>query len=109
MDLSAVASVVAGAAAGAAFLALVLERLIEYLVAPVLPTDWHDLIPYVSAALGVAGAFAFQVDVISPTMEAFGADPLTAWAGYLTTGLLIGGGSNLIHDLWPGSEARAAQ
>ncbi|MFW6098010.1 MAG: hypothetical protein ACOC9Z_08030, partial [Chloroflexota bacterium] len=34
---------------------------------------------------------------------AVGLQPFVPWAGYVLTGLLIGGGANLIHDVWPGA------
>ena len=46
-------------------------------------------------------ALGFQVDAISPTLEQFGAIPLAPWVGMVVTGIVIGGGGNLIHDLWP--------
>ena len=83
------------------FMALVLERLVELLVKPPLPEAWKPIIPYISAVVGVAAAFAFSIDLVGPTLELFGVTPAVPWAGRLLTGLAIGGGSNLLHDLWP--------
>ena len=90
-------------ALGAAlFMALVLERLIELLVKPPLPEHLAPIVPYISAALGLVAALAFGIDLVTPTLEGFGVVPAVSWAGKVITGLVLGGGSNLIHDLWPG-------
>ena len=94
-------------AVGAAlFLAVVIERVTEAFVAPFVPERYSAYIPFGTLGLGLLGAFAFGVDVVTPTFEALGASPPYAVAGQVLTGILAGGGSNLIHDLWPGSAAR---
>jgi hypothetical protein len=84
------------------FLAIVLERLVELLVKPPLPESLRPAVPYVSAGLGLLIAFGFNIDLVSPTLAQFDVKPAVSWAGRVVTGLLIGGGSNLIHDLWAG-------
>lgn len=86
----------------ALFMALVLERLIELLVKPSLPENLAPAVPYIAAVLGLLVAFGFAIDLITPTLEQFGVTPAVSWAGKVITGLILGGGSNLIHDLWPG-------
>jgi len=83
------------------FLALLVERVIEIFVKPLIPDAHKDKALYVALVLGVALALGFQVDAISPTLEQFGAVPLAPWVGMIVTGIVIGGGGNLIHDLWP--------
>lgn len=90
------------AVAFASTLALVVERLVELLLKPATQA-WPWLSPYVALIMGLAAAAVFQVDLFSPVALALGLTPLTPWGGILLTGALIGGGSNLIHDLWPGN------
>lgn len=89
----------------AALVALVLERIVEAYIKPVIPDTWAwrgQVLIAVPAVLGLAVAAGFQIDLFSPVAEALGLHPLTSWAGVLLTGLVMGGGANLIHDLWPG-------
>ncbi len=95
---------VAAAFGAAVFMAVIIERVIEYLVKPPLPEKYHKVIPYVSAGLGVLVAFGIGLDVVSPVLETFGIIPRIDWIGEFFTGLLFGGGANLIHDIWPGKE-----
>jgi len=83
------------------FLALLVERVIEIFVKPLIPEAHQGKALYVALVFGVALAVGFQVDAISPTLEQFGAVPLAPWVGMVVTGIVIGGGGNLIHDLWP--------
>jgi protein-S-isoprenylcysteine O-methyltransferase Ste14 len=92
---------IVSAVAAALFLAFVLERLIEHFVKPVLPEKFAWAVPYLALVVGILFAFAFGVDAVTPTLEQFGTKPIMAWAGVLLTGMIIGGGSNLIHDIWP--------
>jgi hypothetical protein len=90
---------VAAAWTGAIFLAVVLERLVELLVKPKFPQGVAWLIPYIAVVAGLLVAFGFNLDVIEPTLAELGIVPAVSWAGTLLTGLIIGGGSNLVHDL----------
>lgn len=61
-------------AVGAAlFLAVVIERVTEAFVAPFVPERFSAYIPFGTLGLGLLGAFAFGVDVVTPTFEALGA------------------------------------
>lgn len=94
--------VMANVFAFAVFLALINERIIELLLKPVLEKiDRMIFVPYVAMLTGLVISVVFQVDLITPLAEAVGLQPLTPWAGYIVTGLLVGGGSNFLHDLWP--------
>jgi len=94
-------------AVGAAlFLAVVIERVTEAFVAPFVPERYSAYIPFGTLCFGWLGALAFGIDVVTPTFEALGASTPYPVAGQVLTGILAGGGSNLVHDLWPGSAAR---
>lgn len=84
-------------------LAVVLERLVEYLVKPPLPEKYYPFIPYLAAFAGLGIAFGFSLDLITPLLAQFEVVPAVDQMGEVVTGLLIGGGSNLLHDLWPQS------
>lgn len=53
---------------------------------------------YMSFITGALISFLFQIDLVSPIIPV---TPLYTWAGTFFTALIIGRGSNLIHDLWP--------
>lgn len=79
-------------------LAVVIERLTEYLFGQVFdripklqPLKWTLM--YISAALGIFAAFQFQLDILS--FVGLEISPL----GMIMTGIAVGGGSNLLHDI----------
>lgn len=84
-------------------LAFLVEALVEYLfgqacehVAVLKPYQW--LLIYVSAAVGIVGAFVYQFDLLSLLGSYLGADiPVTPF-GIVLTGLAIGRGANWLHD-----------
>lgn len=86
----------------AVLLATINERLIEQFVGPALNRvgagDWTGQV-----ALFTGMALAFGIDLFTPAAEALGMTLNAPWAGMALTGLLIGGGSNFIHDVWPTS------
>lgn len=90
----------------ASFLALVLERITELLIKPPLTSLKNGrflwLIPYLASALGILTAVSFGVDLAEPIATALGLKVAWPIFGEILTGLVIGGGSNLIHDVWPG-------
>jgi hypothetical protein len=53
---------------------------------------------YVSFITGALISFLFQIDLVSPMIPT---TPLYPWAGALLSALIVGRGSNLIHDLYP--------
>lgn len=103
-----VLGVAAQAVVVVAFFAFLAERLTERLVKPWVPEEWREPVAvFTTLALGVAGAVAFRLDIINSLLVAGGiGDPLSPWVSIVTTGLIIGGGSQLVHDLWPGSTAK---
>ncbi len=50
---------------------------------------------YVAVAVGVGLACAYRIDLLAMV----GLETWTPWIGYVITGLLIGRGSNYVHDL----------
>lgn len=88
----------------AAFLALIIERLVEKFVKPALPAQWQTLSAYTALVLGLLFSWAFGIDLLTPIATAVGLEPFVPWAGYLLTGLIVGGGSNFLHDVWPGQD-----
>ena len=103
-QLAQAAATIAGVFAFATLLAFILERLVEKFVKPPLArTGWDEAAAYAALALGVVFSWSFGVDLLTPLATAVGLSPFVPWAGYLLTGLLVGGGGNLIHDAWPGS------
>jgi hypothetical protein len=79
----------------ALFLAALNKSLVELLVAPLrrrFPKCDYWWVAYVSIAGGVLLAYASRINLFADYI----ADPLT---GMLLTGLTIGGGASLIHDI----------
>jgi hypothetical protein len=101
---------VASVLALALFLALVVERVIEFVIKPLIESlaraaGWDvekvDLIiPYVAAGLGAAVAWGFGLDLFADLAAAVGLTP-AAWFTRALTAVVVAGGSNLLHDLWP--------
>jgi hypothetical protein len=100
---------------GILVLAALSEALVEYLFAPIVDArapdetmqpepsanrpavglDWRALaLRYVSVLIGVALCFVYQVDLL----VYFNLSSPWPWVGYLVTGILIGRGSNFVHD-----------
>ncbi len=80
-------------------LAFLSEGLTEYLFQGpfrALKLDGQAL-RYVAAAVGVALALAYGVDIIG---DLFGARPGVAWVGQVLTGLMLGRGANFVHDFY---------
>lgn len=112
-DFSAAFGTVAGVLALASFLILVTERVTEFVLRPVLvglaklagkrEEDVSPLLPYVAGGLGAALSFGFGLDLFGPLAAAVGLHP-AAWVTTGLTALVVAGGSNLLHDLWPESE-----
>ena len=104
--LSGVASVLALAL----FLALVVERVIEFVIKPLIEAmakaaGWDVekvglIIPYVAAGLGAAVAWGFGLDLFAELAAAAGLSPAAGFTRALTA-VVVAGGSNLLHDLWP--------
>ena len=92
------------------FLALVVERVIQFVVRPLVEAlfkaaGWDVekvslVLPYVAAVLGAAVAWGFGLDLFADLAAAVGLTP-AVWFTKGLTALVVAGGSNLLHDLWP--------
>ncbi len=86
------------------FIAFLVESITEYLFGvlfqriPVLASYSWALI-YVAAVIGIAGAFVYQFDLIATLGIYIGLLMAPNWFGMLLTGIVIGRGSNFVHDL----------
>lgn len=99
---------IGGVFAFGSLIALTVERVVEKLLtwpleARGLPSELKAY-----AAWVLAGAFsgAFAIDLFTPLAVAVGLEPFVPWAGYLLTALAVGGGSQLLHDIWPQGSAQ---
>jgi len=92
---------------GILVLATIAEALVEHLFAPILdaktPEDdkadpilgWKALaLRYTAVLIGVALCIVYQADILLY----FDLTSPWPWVGYLITGILIGRGSNFVHD-----------
>ena len=94
---------------GILVLATIAEALVEHIFAPIVdardpdnmapepehPLHWKGLaLRYVSVIIGIALCIVYNVDLLLH----FGLIPPWPWVGSMITGLLIGRGSNFIHD-----------
>jgi hypothetical protein len=103
-------SLVAPILALAGLLALINERTMEVLVkrllSPIeraLPAvcDYRsDILLILSMITGAVFSLSFGIDFISPLITAVLGSSPTPLAGMLMSALVIGGGSNLLHELW---------
>ena len=96
------------------FLALVVERVIEFVVKPLIHNGVKAtgqteeeaaaktalIIPYVAWLFGAALAWGFGLDLFAGMAAAVGLEPAPLFTQALTA-IVVGGGSNLMHDLWP--------
>lgn len=98
----------AAAVVAIGFFAFLAERLTERLVKPWVPEQYREPVAVVSTLImGLGAAIGFRLDIINAILAAAGiGDPLSPWVSIVVTGLIIGGGSQLVHDLWPGSTAK---
>jgi hypothetical protein len=99
---------------GILVLAALAEALVEYLFSPIIKAgkendmqpepaanqplaglDWRVLaFRYTSAGVGVCLCIIYETDLF----QYFGLYPPWPWIGWVITGLLIGRGSNFVHD-----------
>lgn len=91
-------TIVAEMLVGALFLSTANEKLVGLFDALWDKIPVKNVKAYVSFITGALISFLFQIDLVSPMMPT---TPLYPWAGVLLTALIIGRGSNLVHDLWP--------
>ena len=95
------------AVTGILVLATIAEAIVEYLVAPIMDArgpnstepktalDWPALaLRYFAALIGIALCITYRVDLLA----FFNLTSPWPWVGWVITGILIGRGSNFIHD-----------
>ena len=95
------------AVTGILVLATIAEALVEYLLAPIVEAkgpsaskpetgvSWCNLaLRYCAALIGVGLSLVYRVDLLA----FFGLTSPWPWVGWAITGVLIGRGSNFIHD-----------
>jgi len=90
-------------------LAFLAETMTEYFARPFIrfdslpgnaPSNGQRIIPawvlrYIAALMGVGLAIAYRADILG----LLGLAAWTPWIGWIVTGLIIGRGSNYLHDL----------
>lgn len=90
-------------------LAFLAETLTEYFARPFIkydslpgnePKNGQRIIPafvlrYIAAVVGIALAVAYRADILA----LLGLPAWAPWIGWIVTGLIIGRGSNYLHDL----------
>lgn len=86
-------------------LAFLVESFVEYFfgiltqkIAKLAPFSW--LLIYLSAGVGVGLAFWYQFDFISLSGDFLGETIAVSPVGMILTGLMIGRGSNYVHDIF---------
>lgn len=86
----------------ALFLAVVNERLVEWFVSPIFEKyGWDTMwLRYVAGVTGFAISFFSSVNLLATYVD-------NAWVGLVLTGLVVGGGSNLVHELFSNAAKRA--
>lgn len=104
---------ISGILALAFFLALVVERIIQFVVRPLLENaakaaGWDIekvglILPYFAALFGGLVSFGFGLDLFAELAAAVDLHP-AAWLTRFLTAVVVAGGSNLLHDLWPQGE-----
>lgn len=114
-DLSSAFGTVAGVLSLALFLVMVNERVTEFVLRPLVegilkaagksPELASGVLPYIAALMGAAISFGFGLDLFSPLAVAVGLEP-AGWVTMLLTALVVAGGSNLLHDIWPSGTAK---
>lgn len=106
---------VAETLAFAFFLVMVVERVTEFVVKPLIGNilklagqseettaeKLGNILPFVTAVMGATLSYGFGIDLFAGLAASAGLEP-AAWLTQLLTAIVLGGGSNLLHDLWPG-------
>ena len=93
---------VAGVMAFALMLAVINERFIDQLIKPPLAkAGGEEYAGQIALVTGALIAILFGIDLFTPIAESVGISMTASWAGVALTAVLVGGGSNFIHDVWP--------
>ena len=85
-------------------LSFLTESLVEYIFGAIVDhvpalAKYKWLLMYVAAAVGLAGAFIYQFDLLHLLGEYVGANIPVHWFGIALTGLSIGRGAGYLNDL----------
>ena len=85
----------------ALFLAVVNERLVEWFVSPVFEKyKWDTMwLRYVAGVTGFLISFFGNINLLATYVD-------NPWLGLVLTGLVVGGGSNLVHELFSANTKR---
>ena len=88
------------------FLALAVERLIEWFLKPALAKIADETYRTLATRLitllfGGVVAFGLGLDLVTPLAEAAGVVLRWPLLPPILTAVIVGGGSTLLHDLWP--------
>lgn len=81
------------------------ERVVELLVKPLVQLIIKSekgapiVVKYLSVATALLLSWGFGLDVFTPLLESYGATVSAAWFGWVVTGILMGLGSNVAHEL----------
>jgi len=85
-------------------LAFLVEAMVEYIFGTPMqmseklkPYSW--LLMYVALAVGLVGSFRYHLDIVYILAQYLKADIQTDVLGIIFTGLMIGRGSNFVHDV----------
>lgn len=100
----------AGVLSLALFLSLVNERINEFVLRPIVeailraagrePEAVSKVMPYVAGLSAALISLGFGLDLFAPLAAAVGLEP-ARWVTLVLTAVVVAGGSNLLHDLWP--------
>jgi fructose-specific phosphotransferase system IIC component len=85
----------------AVLLATINERLVELFIKRIHPVLDAQAC-YVALVTGLVLAFLFNVDFVGPVAEGITGVDSIPYAGLVLSGIMIGAGSNFLHDVWPG-------
>ncbi len=85
----------------ATFLAVLNAKIVEYFVTPLFEAQgWNKRYQlYVSLVTGLLISWVTRLDLITPLAEKIG-QPVMYPAGMIITGVLVGGGANMIYDVF---------
>lgn len=75
-------------------LAILIEGTLTYIFGESSDEPSRPGIRYFSLAIGMGAAILYQIDILG----ALGVNAVFPWVGYLTSGLIIGRGSNYVND-----------
>lgn len=93
---------IAGVVVQLTMAAVIVERVVEFFVKPRLPEKYKGLTVYVAIVLGLLLALNYGLDAMVP----LGFSASVTWLGKLLTGVIIGGGTTFVHDLFAQAEAK---